>query len=157
VTLDGIPDKPEKLTMEVAMSDKVEISWETPKILRGLIQEYRIDVFPRFDREKDDSFCVKEARHEKEYDVITAGHNTKIWLEGLSPFSHYDVTVRAKTRHTEIGHPSDTLTFATPTGKPNKPIIKKTFQSRGGELVSFKFRFLNFSYFQQQRARLSML
>ncbi len=103
-TLDGIPDKPENLKVVHLEPKKVEISWDTPKVARGIVQEYQIDVFPKFDKnKKDDSFCGNEARHEKEFRLVSGGGNvTEAWLENLTPATSYDVTVRAQTRHKVI-------------------------------------------------------
>ncbi len=143
-TLDGMPDKPENLTVEKSEPKKAEISWKTPTISRGIIQEYKIDVFPKFDKNKMDDkgdVCGKEVRHEQEFGLVAKADNvTRVWIENLSPATTYDVTVRAKTRHSHHGHPSDALTVSTPSGRPHKPTIEKAYQSRGGHLI------IDFSY-----------
>lgn len=101
-TLDGIPDKPENLKAIKQEPERVEISWDTPKISRGIVQEYQIDVFPMFDKtKKDDIFCGTEVRHEKEFRLVSSGGGnvTEALLEGLTPATSYDVTIRAQTRH----------------------------------------------------------
>jgi hypothetical protein len=73
--------------------------------------------------------CSGELRHEKEFGLVShAGNVTQAWLTGLLPATAYDITVRAKTRHKEAGHSSDTLTVATPSGRPHRPIINKSYQ-----------------------------
>ena len=136
-TLDGMPDKPEKVTLLFAEPKKIEISWETPKVSRGVVQEYQIDVFPKFDKfKKDDIFCANEPRHEKEFSLFSSGGQvTRAWLQHLTPATTYDVTVRAKTRHKDAGHPADVITVTTPNGKPHKPVINKSYQSKGGDLI----------------------
>ena len=41
-TLDGKPDKPENLTVLKSEPKKVELSWNTPAVSRGIIQEYKV-------------------------------------------------------------------------------------------------------------------
>ncbi len=51
-----------------------------------------------------DPFCGSEARHEKEFGVVSFGGNeTRAWIKNLMPATTYDITVRAKTRHKEPG------------------------------------------------------
>jgi hypothetical protein len=49
-TLDGVPDKPENLAVLKAEPDKVEIGWTSPTVPRGAVQEFLVDVFPKFDK-----------------------------------------------------------------------------------------------------------
>ena len=136
-TLDGVPDKPENVTLLFAEPKKIEISWQTPTVSRGIVQEYQIDVFPKFDKvKKADNFCSNEPRHEKEFRLISdGGQVTRAWLQHLTPATTYDVTVRAKTRHQNVGHPADVMTVSTPSGRPHQPVINKSYQSKGGDLI----------------------
>ena len=105
-TLDGVPDKPENLVALVKEPERLELGWETPVVARGLVQEYLVELFPKFDKSKmaSDSICAGEVRHEKEFGVVSFGGNVShAWLEKLVPATTYDVTIRAKTRHKEAG------------------------------------------------------
>ena len=104
-TLDGVPDKPEKVKVLQTDPDKMEITWETPVVSRGVVQEYLIQVFPKYDKDKvSDGVCGGDVRHEKEFGVVSFGGNvTQAWLNNLLPATAYDVTVSAKTRHKEAG------------------------------------------------------
>ena len=105
-TLDGVPDKPENLVALVKEPERLELGWETPVVARGLVQEYLVELFPKFDKSKmaSDAICAGEVRHEKEFGVVSFGGNVShAWLEKLVPATTYDVTIRAKTRHKEAG------------------------------------------------------
>jgi hypothetical protein len=43
-TLDGIPDKPENMTVVQKEPERIEISWQNPAVIRGVLQEFQVSI-----------------------------------------------------------------------------------------------------------------
>ena len=84
---------------------EVHMPWGSGFRQSRVLQEYLIQVFPKYDKDKvSDGVCGGDVRHEKEFGVVSFGGNvTQAWLNNLLPATAYDVTVSAKTRHKEAG------------------------------------------------------
>ena len=132
----GVPSKPEKLTIDKISDETAVLEWEEPEILNGVVKEYKIEVIKTCHEQND--ICHDHPCEEESFEYITP--KDILDLEKLVPWTVYKIRVAARTDHPDFGPFSEELRFKTLEGKPNEPEILKTSQGKkGGLVIEFEY------------------
>lgn len=121
-TLDGIPGQPRDVQIVSVDQKQIELEWKQPEATKGLLLGYEVTVARQSERGFNDSMCPsKISSRETTYSI----NDTKLLVDNLAPAFWYTVTVRARTRHSEVGNPSDLVTARTSNAQPTNIHIEK--------------------------------
>ncbi|XP_070072312.1 tyrosine-protein phosphatase 99A isoform X2 [Drosophila takahashii] len=128
MTDEGVPSKPQNLTILDVSANSITMSWHPPKNQNGAIAGYH--VFHIHDNQTGVEI-VKNSRNS----VETLIH---FELQNLRPYTDYRVIVKAFTTKNE-GEPSDQIAQRTDVGGPSAPaIVNLTCHSQ--ESITIRWR-----------------
>ncbi|XP_020811958.1 tyrosine-protein phosphatase 99A isoform X6 [Drosophila serrata] len=128
MTDEGVPSKPQNLTVLDVSANSITMSWHPPKNQNGAIAGYH--VFHIHDNQTGVEI-VKNSRNSAE----TLIH---FELQNLRPYTDYRVIVKAFTTKNE-GEPSDQIAQRTDVGGPSAPaIVNLTCHSQ--ESITIRWR-----------------
>ncbi|KAH8419235.1 hypothetical protein KR222_011240, partial [Zaprionus bogoriensis] len=147
MTDEGVPSKPQNLTVLDVSSTSITMSWHPPRNQNGAIAGYH--VFHIHDNQTGVEI-VKNSRNSAE----TLIH---FELQSLKPFTDYRVIVKAFTTKNE-GEPSDQISQRTDVGGPSAPaIVNLTCHSQESITIRWKrpYEFYNSIDFYVVKTRLA--
>ena len=134
----GTPTAPLYLTVDKVGTEEAFLEWRAPEVTNGIIQGYLIKIRKLCQSHPDDLIC-HEICTPDESEVITA--ITEETITKLAAWTHYEISVAAKTQHPDYGPFSQPIRLKTLPGKPNSPeIIGEPVQTkRGGIMIEFNY------------------
>ncbi|XP_023290155.1 tyrosine-protein phosphatase 99A [Orussus abietinus] len=116
-TDEGVPSRPLNLTAHGVTSSSIELSWQEPENVNGVIEGYRVyymhSNFTDVKTHKDD----KAHRDDNAKNQVVTFN-----LTSLEPFTEYIIWVKAFTWKNE-GEPSEHITHKTDIAGPGAPTI----------------------------------
>ncbi|KAJ8332433.1 hypothetical protein SKAU_G00426060 [Synaphobranchus kaupii] len=123
VTLEDEPDSPPvNLTVYNVSASSATIAWSPPVLPNGIIQFYQI------------------LYHNSTMSAVVNSPTPSVSLESLKPFSFYNVTVRAFTKHGHGNQTSEVLEMLSGEDVPGSPPFDLTYDSVSPSEVNISWR-----------------
>ena len=134
----GTPSAPLYLSVDKIGIEEAFLEWTKPEVSNGIIELYKIKIRKICESHPDDQIC-HEICTPDESTVITDG--TEETITKLTAWTHYEISVAAKTKHPEYGPFSQPIRLKTLPGKPKVPEIlgEPSQTKRGGIMIEFNY------------------
>ncbi|KAH8238442.1 hypothetical protein KR032_006892 [Drosophila birchii] len=118
-TGEAAPSQPRELQLQRVTSSSVELSWKPPLLANGMVRAYE-GTFRSLLDGVTESFRVPALI----YELVDTEKPITHTLGNLTAFTHYEVSVRARTLYPS--EPSNLVTFRTAIGVPSPPTLQVT-------------------------------
>ncbi|KAH8326789.1 hypothetical protein KR059_006700 [Drosophila kikkawai] len=118
-TGEAAPSQPRELQLLRVTRSSVELSWKPPLLANGMVRAYE-GTFRSLRDNVTESFRVPALI----YELVDTEKPITHTLGNLTAFTHYEVSVRARTLYSS--EPSNLVTFRTAIGVPSPPTLQVT-------------------------------